>query len=381
MDGDNGEITPHRLDHGWSTEVTGGRRGVALTPMETRRDVMVRTARLADELGYEVFALPEGWGLDSTAMLAEIATVTQRIRLVSGILSVWGRTPGTLAMTAATLQQISGGRYVLGLGASTSALVEGFHDTPFVHPAHQLAHTVTAVRALLAGEPAPLRHVPHARPLRLGLQPAPDVPIWVASLGSRTLRVAAELADGWFPALVALDRLTGLVAQLEQPPTRDVGQLQPFTVAAGPLAVADENPQSARDIAGSCIAWYVCAMGDVYAQSLARQGYGTEVRALRAANPHPSPRTGRIPAEAQALLDQLAAIGSTEQIRAHLERWDAVADVVMIGLPPGLPWPTIETTLHIAAPRPAADAHPQLRVDLPAARRPAMSTTTNPRTV
>ena len=68
---------------------------------------MVRAARLADELGYEVFAVPEGWGLDSTAVLAEIALATERIRLASGVLSVWGRTPGTLAMTAATLDQIS----------------------------------------------------------------------------------------------------------------------------------------------------------------------------------------------------------------------------------------------------------------------------------
>ena len=73
-----------------------GRRGVALTPMETRRDVMVRAARLADELGYEVIAVPEGWGLDSTAVLTEIALATEHIRLVSGVLSVWGRTPATI---------------------------------------------------------------------------------------------------------------------------------------------------------------------------------------------------------------------------------------------------------------------------------------------
>src|SRR4051795_12432344 len=161
-----------------STGTTAGRRGVALTPMETRRPVIVRTARLADELGYEVFALPEGWGLDSTALLTEIALATERIHLASGVLSVWGRTPATLAMTAATLDQISGGRYVLGLGASTPALTEGFHDVPFVHPAHRLADTVTAVRALLAGEPAHLHHT-NARPLRLGPPPAPDGPIWV----------------------------------------------------------------------------------------------------------------------------------------------------------------------------------------------------------
>src|SRR5690349_3677161 len=189
-------------------------RGVGLTPMETRRDVMVETARLADELGYELIAVPEGWGLDSTAVLTEIALATSRIRLVSGVLSIWGRTPATLAMTAATLDQISGGRYLLGLGASTRALAEGFHDAPFEHPADRLAATVTSVRALLSGEPARLRSVPGARPLRLGLAPAPSVPIWLAALGPRTLRVAAELADGWFPALVARDSLAGLVGRL-----------------------------------------------------------------------------------------------------------------------------------------------------------------------
>jgi alkanesulfonate monooxygenase SsuD/methylene tetrahydromethanopterin reductase-like flavin-dependent oxidoreductase (luciferase family) len=356
--------------------MTAGRRGVALTPMETRRDVVVQTARLADELGYEVFALPEGWGLDSTPVLAEIALATTRIRLASGVLSVWGRTPATLAMTAATLHEISGGRYVLGLGASTPALAEGFHDVPFVHPADQLAHTVTAVRALLAGEPARLHHTSHARPLRLGLPPAPTVPIWVAALGARTMRVAAELADGWFPALVALDRLAVLVAQLERARVTEIRHPEALTVAAGPLTVADKNSRAARDIAASCIAWYVCAMGDAYAQSLARQGYGADVQAIRAANPHPSPRSGRIPAPADALLEQLAATGTSEQVRAQLERWDAVADIVMIGIPPGLPWPAIETTLRIAAPQEAATAGAELPVMELRAPRPRTATTT-----
>lgn len=68
------------------------RRGVSLTPMETRRDVILQTAQLADDLGYEAFSLPEGWGLDSTPVLTEIALRTRRIRLLSGVLSVWGRT-------------------------------------------------------------------------------------------------------------------------------------------------------------------------------------------------------------------------------------------------------------------------------------------------
>jgi alkanesulfonate monooxygenase SsuD/methylene tetrahydromethanopterin reductase-like flavin-dependent oxidoreductase (luciferase family) len=135
--------------------VTGPRRGVALTPMETRRDVIIGAAALADELGYEVFSLAEGWGFDSTPVLAEAAQRTRRIALCSGVLSVWGRTP-TLAMTAATLHQLSGGRYVLGLGPSTRALVEGFHDLPFARPAARLREVTIRVRALLAGEPARL---------------------------------------------------------------------------------------------------------------------------------------------------------------------------------------------------------------------------------
>ena len=333
--------------------MTVQRRGVALTPMETRRDVMVRTARLADDLGYELIALPEGWGLDSTAVLTEIALTTTRIRLVSGILSVWGRTPATLAMTAATLSAISGGRYVLGLGTSTRALAEGFHDVPFDRPAERLATTVTGVRALLAGEPARLHATANARPLRLGLPPAPTVPIWVAALGPRTLRVAAELADGWFPAMVARDRLAPLVDRLVRSRTGNGDRPRPLTIAAGPLAVADGGTGTARDIAASCIAWYVCAMGDLYARSLTEQGYGAEVDAIRAANPRPGPRSGTVPAGAEAVLDQLAVTGTADQVRAQLDRWDDLADVVVLGLPPGIPEEAIETTLRAAAPLPS----------------------------
>jgi alkanesulfonate monooxygenase SsuD/methylene tetrahydromethanopterin reductase-like flavin-dependent oxidoreductase (luciferase family) len=126
------------------------RRGVALSPMETRHEVIVGAGRLADELGYEVFAVPEGWGLDSSVLLAELALWTRRITLVSAVVSVWGRTPATLAMTAATLDRLAQGRYVLGLGASTRALVEGLHGVAFERPADKLGEVTTRVRALLA---------------------------------------------------------------------------------------------------------------------------------------------------------------------------------------------------------------------------------------
>ena len=330
--------------------MTGHRRGVALTPMETRRDVIVRTATLADELGYELFAVPEGWGLDSAPVLAEIAIHTARIQLASGVLSVWGRTPATLAMTAATLDQISGGRYVLGLGASTRALVEGFHDTLFEHPAGKLRDVLTTVRALLAGQPAQLRHAPAARRLHLGQPPAPHIPIWVAALGRHTTRVAAELGDGWIPALVARDRLPSWAAELARLRQAAAPDARALTVAAGPLTVADEDPASARRIAAACTAWYLSAMGDVYARSLSGQGFAAEVRAILDANPRPSPRHGTVPAASQVILDQLAVYGTGGQVREQLQLWDRTADIVVILLPPGIPWHNIEATLRAAAP-------------------------------
>src|SRR6201995_5035762 len=315
--------------------------------METRPAVIVRTAVLADELGYEIFSVPEGWGLDAVPVLTEIALRTARISLASGILSVWGRTPATLAMTAATLHQVSGGRYVLGFGASTKALVEGFHGIKFDHPAAKLRDVVTKVRALLAGQPAQLGHAPAARPLRLGQPPAPEVPIWVAALGDHTIRVAAELGDGWIPALVARDRLPGWAAQLR---ALRPAEARPLTVSAGPLAVADDDAGLARAIAATGVAWYLSAMGEVYARSVSGQGYAAEVKGIIAATPRPSPRQGTVPPEAQGLLDQLAVYGPGCQVRAQLQRWDAAADIVALMLPPGLPWPIIEATLRAAAP-------------------------------
>lgn len=92
------------------------------------------------------------------------------------------------------------------------------------------------------------------------------------------------------------------------------------------------------------------AMGDVYARSLAGQGYAAEVAAVIAANPRPSPRRGIVPPGARVILDQLAACGTPDQVREQLEPWHQAGDVVAVMLPPGLPWGTIEATLRAAAP-------------------------------
>jgi alkanesulfonate monooxygenase SsuD/methylene tetrahydromethanopterin reductase-like flavin-dependent oxidoreductase (luciferase family) len=318
------------------------RRGVAVTPLETRRDVIVHAAMLADELGYEVFSVAEGWGLDSTVLLAELAAATGRITLVAGVLSIWGRSPATIAMTAATLDRLSGGRFVLGLGASTRQLVEGWHDVGYDRPAARLRDVTTRVRALLNGERSALSAVPAARALRLGQPPVPDLPIWLAATGERTIRVAADLADGWYPLYLRRDRIRELTA--------DVPWQRPVTVAAGPLTVVDPDVTAARAAAAACTTAYLGAMGDVYPRLVAAQGLAAEVDLVRS--------TRTIPGEAQILLDEFTAYGTAATVREQLELWDATVDLTIVGLPPGLPWPRIEATIRAAAPLASTHARP-----------------------
>jgi alkanesulfonate monooxygenase SsuD/methylene tetrahydromethanopterin reductase-like flavin-dependent oxidoreductase (luciferase family) len=185
------------------------------------------------------------------------------------------------------------------------------------------------------------------------------VPIWVAALGQQTTRIAAELGDGWIPALVARDGLPAWTARLSAMRATVTPSAKALTVAAGPFAAADENAGAARDIVATCIAWYLSAMGDVYARSMSGQGYGTEVGAILAANPRPSPRRGTVPPEAETVLDQLAAYGTRDQVQEQLKAWDAAADIVTVLLPPGMSWHNIEATLLAAAPATAPQTAPK----------------------
>jgi alkanesulfonate monooxygenase SsuD/methylene tetrahydromethanopterin reductase-like flavin-dependent oxidoreductase (luciferase family) len=165
-------------------------------------------------------------------------------------------------------------------------------------------------------------------------------------MGDRTVRVAAELADGWFPLFVARDQVLDRVHTLSKDREAAALRTEPLTVVAGPMTVVADDPAVARRISASCVAWYLSAMGDVYARFVAEQGYGAAVQAILEANPHPRPDGGDVPAEAQVVLDQFTAHGTPGQVRDQLAGWNGAVDVAMIGLPPGLPWVTIEATLR-----------------------------------
>jgi alkanesulfonate monooxygenase SsuD/methylene tetrahydromethanopterin reductase-like flavin-dependent oxidoreductase (luciferase family) len=205
-----------------------------------------------------------------------------------------------------------------------------------------------------------LSQAPAARPLRLGQPPAPEVPIWVAALGDHATRVAAELGDGWIPAFVTRDRLPAWAAELSRLRETAAPGAEALSVASGPITAVGEDPDAARDIVATCVAWYLSAMGDVYRRSVSSQGYAAGVRAILAANPRPSPRHGVVPPDAEVVLEQLAAYGTSDQVRQQVARWDQAADIVTILLPPGLPWSSIEATLLAAAPDTGPAAMPEM---------------------
>jgi alkanesulfonate monooxygenase SsuD/methylene tetrahydromethanopterin reductase-like flavin-dependent oxidoreductase (luciferase family) len=301
-------------------------------PLETRREAFVRLAAEAERREYAGFFLPESWAFDVTVLLAEAAVRTERIGLGTGILSVWGRTPGTLAMAAATLHDVSGGRFTLGLGASTAQLVEGLHDTPYRAPFERMRRTIMQVRALLAGERLPIGAT-GARPLRLNLPPHPQVPIHLAGLAAETIRLAGELADGWLPFLYPRSRLAEGIALLREGAERaSPSHPLPAILPSLPTVVAADAAE-ARKGAAWFVAFYLTSMGPFYPRTISRLGFAKEVEAVIAANP--TRGSAVVPPEAEALLEELTVYGTPEQARARLDAWhQAGAAMPVLLLPP-----------------------------------------------
>ncbi|MEA2459381.1 MAG: hypothetical protein QOC95_2353, partial [Thermoleophilaceae bacterium] len=188
---------------------------MGFTPFETRTDVILRLAAQAEQLGLDRVDVAEGWTHDSMTLLAELALRTSDIAIGTSVISVWGRTPGTIALGAAGLQRISEGRFSLGLGAGSPPLAEGFHGVAWDRPLTRLRRTLTSVRALLSGDRLP-DPAEGARPLRLGVVPEVPVPIMLAALSPGSIRLAGELADGWTPFLWARSRVDDGRALLEE---------------------------------------------------------------------------------------------------------------------------------------------------------------------
>ncbi len=177
----------------------------------------IEIIREAEQLGYSIVWTAEAYGSDAVTPLAWIGALTQKIKLGTGIMQMPARTPANTAMTAMTLDQLSGGRFVLGLGLSGPQVVEGWHGQPYGKPIGKTREYVEIIRSIFKRE-QPLTHqgthyqIPYhgdnatglGKPLKSILRGRVDLPIYIAAIGPKNVELTAEIADGWLPVFFLL---------------------------------------------------------------------------------------------------------------------------------------------------------------------------------
>ncbi|MEE3142097.1 MAG: LLM class flavin-dependent oxidoreductase, partial [Chloroflexota bacterium] len=185
---------------------------------EISDDDRISIAKLADRSGYHTFFTGESWGRDAFTVLTMIACHTQSIRVGTGIVPVFSRSPALIAQTIASLDQISKGRAILGLGSSGRLLIEQWHGQSFEKPVARTREYIEIIRKALAGQS--LNHEGEFFQLgrfRLGSPPMQEnIPIYLASLGPRNLELTGQLSDGWLPIWLHHQRLLGLKAEIAE---------------------------------------------------------------------------------------------------------------------------------------------------------------------
>lgn len=278
---------------------------VALGTDSMSRDDLVRIARCADDAGFRGLWLTEALGRDAFGVLTQVALATGRLELGTGIVNVFGRSPATLAQSAAGLSEVAGGRRVnLGIGTSGRALVEGFHAVAFDRPVARLRDYVRIVRSALAtGELDVETSTVHPHTFRLGVRPAGPVDVFVAALTPASQEVTAE-ADGWLPIWFDEREITGSPAGRGR-------------IAAYYYTSVDRDGQTARDHVRRSAAWYLAANGTAYANLFRRRGYADEVDRvveLWAAKD----RAGARVAVPDEVVDRTAMAGTPAEVLAHL---------------------------------------------------------------
>ncbi|MCD6639804.1 MAG: LLM class F420-dependent oxidoreductase [Nocardioides sp.] len=231
-----------------------------------------------EKAGLDTVWIAEAYGFDSPTLMGYLAAKTETVEIGSAILNIYSRTPGALLQTAAGLDNVTGGRAILGLGASGPQVIEGFHGVPYAKPLARTAEIVDLVRRGLRREvltndgvfKLPLTKEQGGvtglgKPLKLLTKPERDsIPIWIAALGAKSVEQTAEIADGWIPHLFhpeKADRVWG--EALAAGKARRSADLAPLEITAGGLLAIGEGPETKAllDFARPMFALYVGGMG------------------------------------------------------------------------------------------------------------------------
>jgi F420-dependent oxidoreductase-like protein len=313
----------------------------------------VAQVQALEQAGMDIVYVAEAYGYDAATLMGYLAAVTERIEIASGILPIYTRTPTLLAMTAAGLDELSGGRAVLGLGASGPQVIEGFHGVPYDAPIGRTREIIDICRKVWARE-EPLVHdgakyqlpLPEGqgtglgKPLKIITHPQrPRIPIHVASLGPKNVQMTAELADGWLPILFHPAKAAAVWGpDLEVGFAKRSADLGPMDVVAGGLlAIGSEDEVAGfRDFSRGMVALYVGGMGarerNFYNQLFQRYGYEDEARRIQ--DLYLDGRKGDAAAAVpESFLEQTSLCGDEGYVRDRIAEF-AAAGVTVLNVTP-----------------------------------------------
>ncbi len=297
----------------------------------------------AERLGYDSVWSAEAYGSDAVTPAAWIAARTQRLHVGTAIMQIAGRTPAMTAMTAMTLDALSGGRFRLGLGVSGPQVVEGWHGQPFGRPLARTREYVEIVRRILRREkPVEFRgehyQIPYAgpgatglgKPLRSILHGRPGLPIYLAAIGPRNVALAAEIADGWIPVFFSPRRIAMFREWLAEG-FRAAGKAggpgeRAFDVMPMVTVVVGDDVDACRQQVKPRLALYVGGMGargrNFYNDVARRYGYDAAAAAIQ--DLYLAGRKDEAAAGVpDGLVDEVALCGPRERIRERLGEWAA----------------------------------------------------------
>jgi len=303
----------------------------------------------AERLGYDCVWTAEAYGSDAVSPAAWILARTERIKVGTAIMQIPARTPACAAMTAMTLDAMSGGRFVLGLGPSGPQVVEGWHGVPYGKPLTRTKEYISIIRKILERK-EPLRHEgPHyqvpntgpgttglGKPLKSILHGRADLRIYTAAISPNGLACAAEVADGVFPLWMNPERFDLFADPLEKGFAKAGGGkgLADFDVAPMVTVVPGDDVAQCRMPVKQMLALYVGGMGardkNFYNDYAARMGYPQAAKKIQDLflDGKKADAAAAVPDE---LVDEIALVGPVDRIRDRLEAWKAAAEHGHVG--------------------------------------------------
>ena len=318
------------------------RLGLSLgyAPPGTNPTELIALAQEAERLGFDSAWAAEAWGTDAVTVLAWLAATTTRIHVGSAAMQIAARTPAATAMTAATLDLMSGGRFRLGLGVSGPQVVEGWHGQAWGRPLEKTREYVEIVRAALRRER--LEHegahysVPYrgpgstglGKPLKLMLRPLrADLPIYLAAIAPRAVELAVEIADGWIPIFFVPDGAKDAFG----PALARAGD--GFDVAASVPVLLTDDVSAGIEALKPYYAFYVGGMGargrNFYTDLVGRFGYEAEARTIQELFLE-GKRQAAAAAVPDRFVDGAALVGPKERIAERVEAWRAVGVTTLL---------------------------------------------------